>query len=1119
MSSPTAQRATGTPRKLRTGSGSSAGPLAEQSPSKRTPQKLQVRSRKPTEEEVPEGPTTPSPKPRRVAQSEQRDAPEETQSQASGSASGLGGLGGLTSGLTGQVKDTAGALTKTGEQTVENTTGLDLSFLKGLEVSEWGQVLGEDGNPVGRIVEGEPQDLVGYTVADNGEILDDEGDLIGRVEALPEAIQNTTDEARKAVAGLADLGGLPVAEGGFIKDNAGETVGKVVEGDPQDLVGYAPNEKGEILDDEGDLVGRVEPVTKTTTAPSVPGSQKAGSQTTKSTGKSVRQAPTEDVGQEPTGEIGQAGSDTKDVKSIAEEEAQEPTGEIGQAGSDTKDVKSMAEEEAQEPTGEIGQAGSDTKDVKSMAEEEAQEPSETTEQAVSDVKDAKTEAEEAVEGAEEQLPPLSILEGLKCNKLGKIIDPSTGKPIGELIEGDPKKLARLGLALDDKGQFWDNRGNIIGKAQTLPQQDYSEEPPFAGLEGLHVVEDGWVEDNKGKRVGRIVEGEPKKVLGRPIDEDGDVTDQYGNIIAKAEYYEQPDEPELEEPEVVDLSKLDGLTCNKLGYVMGPNGVPIARVVEGNPKELAGKEIDDGKIWDGRRPIGRVELIPESEREKKPEGPFAGLENLTVNKEGFVQDPDGNIVGKVTEGDLQNLRGRTVDEDGDIIDKFGNVKGHAEPYEPPEEEVVEEDLSILEGKVVNKAGNVVDAQGNVYGRITSGDKRLAGRKVDGKGQIWGDNGKVIGKAELVPGAEQDKPEGPFFGYDDAEVGKDGVITSGGQIIGRVIEGDPKRLQGRRVDEDGDILDKNGNTIGRAERWEPEEKQRTVNPMAGRKVTREGEVRDIDGNLIGKLTSGNLATLIGKEIDDNGFVVDNDGNKLGECTLLENIPEEKEEEVVEEEPGPSPEELEEQKKAEEDRQLAKKMCAIIGQTLDRVRPICKMITEHIERAERTPKDELDEEKLVQDVKPLLEEGGRILQECNGAIRGLDPDGRIAATAKARAAAHEASPEEYALADMLKEMTDTVVTCIENGRKKIADMPHAKRELNPLWALLSEPLFQIIAAVGLLLTGVLGLVGRLLDGLGLGPLVNRLLGGLGLDKLLENLGLTSITDALGITGRKKK
>lgn len=104
----------------------------------------------------------------------------------------------------------------------------------------------------------------------------------------------------------------------------------------------------------------------------------------------------------------------------------------------------------------------------------------------------------------------------------------------------------------------------------------------------------------------------------------------------------------------------------------------------------------------------------------------------------------------------------------------------------------------------------------------------------------------------------------------------------------------------------------------------------------------------------------------------------------------------------------------------------------------------------------------------------------------------------------------------------------------------MPHAKKELSPLWGLLAEPLVQIIAAVGLLLNGVLGLVGRLvskyaiihqireantcatqLDGLGLGGIVNNLLGGLlgglGLDKILGGLGLGGALDAL--TGKKKK
>ena len=130
--------------------------------------------------------------------------------------------------------------------------------------------------------------------------------------------------------------------------------------------------------------------------------------------------------------------------------------------------------------------------------------------------------------------------------------------------------------------------------------------------------------------------------------------------------------------------------------------------------------------------------------------------------------------------------------------------------------------------------------------------------------------------------------------------------------------------------------------------------------------------------------------------------------------------------------------------------------------------------IDKADRTPKDELDEEELVKTVRPLIEEGSRILQEANGVIRGLDPDGRISANAKHKTAAREASPEEYRLADLLKEvrvsavsrrwttiwanpllfaqLTTHVTQTIENGKKKIEGMPHAKKELNPLWGLLS-------------------------------------------------------------------
>lgn len=140
---------------------------------------------------------------------------------------------------------------------------------------------------------------------------------------------------------------------------------------------------------------------------------------------------------------------------------------------------------------------------------------------------------------------------------------------------------------------------------------------------------------------------------------------------------------------------------------------------------------------------------------------------------------------------------------------------------------------------------------------------------------------------------------------------------------------------------------------------------------------------------------------------------------------------------------------------------------------------------------------------------------MTEANGVVRGLDPDGRIQSQAKHHAATHEATPEEYHLADVLKELTEKVATTIDQAKKKLENMPKAKDELNPLWALLSDPLAQILAAVGLLLNGVLGLVGKLLGGLGLGGLVDNLLGGLGLNKILDGLGLGSLTSSL--TGKK--
>jgi hypothetical protein len=946
-------------------------------------------------------------------------------------------------------EDVEGAVEEQGEAIEEAAEGElpGIEALEGQEINSEGQIVDAEGNVLGELAEGDLEQVKGMTINDKGEVIDEEGNVIGKVQLAEGAEEKLADLVPQIDIRI--LEGLKVNKKGKILDEEGEAIGELIDGEASDCAGKKVNGKGEVLDKDGKVIGRVKVL---------PG--EAADEALKALHERLGEA------QEPGTFL--PGLDILDGLKVnkkgkilnedGEEIGELVDGEISEcAGKKANDKGEVLDSEGNV----IGRVKTLPQQVEEGAEEGQEAVEEATEEATEDAEDAT------------QLPPLSVLEGLKVNKSGKLID-ADGNIVGELVEGDAKKLSKSGVTADAEGQFWDSKGHVIGRAKTLPREDAEEEAPFAGLEGLIVNKDGYVQDENGNIVGQVVEGDAKRLAGRTVDEDGDILDKKGSVVGHAERLQDEEAPQEDEEAPIDLSSLEGLTVNKQGNVIGDEGVPVARLVEGNPKQCAGKKLDaEGQLWNDRgQVIGRVELIPDDERESKPEGifgglqglrvvkdgfvadedgnivgrivegdakrlvglavdedgdiidkhgnvkghaepleeeeeaapadlsilenkvlnkqgfvvnedgiplgrlvegnvkelagrrcdgeglihgdtgkvvgrcelipenervarpegPFAGLEGLRVIKDGFIADSDGNTVGRITEGDPKKLIGNAVDEDGDIIDKYGNVKGHAEPYE--EEEEAPADLSSLAGCTVNKQGNVVDSNGSIVGRIAEGDlKNLVGKKVDGKGQIWDNSGNVVGRAELVQGADSG-PEGPFAGYDEATVQKDGtVITAAGDIIGRVIEGDVKKLAGHKVDEDGDITDKNGNTIGKAERWEPEEKERRINPMSGRRVNKEGEVRDENGDVMGRLTAGDLGHCVGLEVDDNGYVVDNDGNKVGEVTLLENIAEEVPEEEMTEE------ELQQKKDAE----LADKMAAICQQTLERVQPVCKQITE--------------------------------------------------------------------------------------------------------------------------------------------------------------------------------
>lgn len=75
------------------------------------------------------------------------------------------------------------------------------------------------------------------------------------------------------------------------------------------------------------------------------------------------------------------------------------------------------------------------------------------------------------------------------------------------------------------------------------------------------------------------------------------------------------------------------------------------------------------------------------------------------------------------------------------------------------------------------------------------------------------------------------------------------------------------------------------------------------------------------------------------------------------------------------------------------------------------------QNLARAQRDQeKDELDEEALVKNVRPLIEQAHGILQEALGGIKALDPGGKVSQQSSRRAADHQATPEEHHLAESL-------------------------------------------------------------------------------------------------------
>lgn len=123
----------------------------------------------------------------------------------------------------------------------------------------------------------------------------------------------------------------------------------------------------------------------------------------------------------------------------------------------------------------------------------------------------------------------------------------------------------------------------IGTAELIPADDRDQETGAPFEDFLEAVL-----DSKGNLmyddqiVGKLIEGDAKKLAGKKVDKDGEIVDKVGNVLGKCERYEEPDEPE---PEKVDNSALAGKRVNKAGNLVDSHGEIFGRLVEGDPKKV------------------------------------------------------------------------------------------------------------------------------------------------------------------------------------------------------------------------------------------------------------------------------------------------------------------------------------------------------------------------------------------------------------------------------------------------------------------------------------------------------------------------------------------------------
>lgn len=147
---------------------------------------------------------------------------------------------------------------------------------------------------------------------------------------------------------------------------------------------------------------------------------------------------------------------------------------------------------------------------------------------------------------------------------------------------------------------------------------------------------------------------------------------------------------------------------------------------------------------GIKPVTREE----EQSQKSPQELAAGLEGKYVDEFGNILDWDGTVLGRV-EGDLPSMVGRPVSASGEILDADGGeVAGRVcENYIKPKLE------PLSSGLRVDSEGNIYDEEGNVVGKLNNkpknGDDKDKGKDKDGSNQTQGGSSSNNPKPAVAP----------------------------------------------------------------------------------------------------------------------------------------------------------------------------------------------------------------------------------------------------------------------------------------------------------------------------------------------------------------------------------